>query len=282
MTTNPGKNPAASFMPEDYLQRKDEARANAINLVLFGVVLFGVIGAFFVTNQQWSSVRARQAQINQEYTAETQKLEQLRLLEAQKREMIEKAEITAALIEKVPRSILMAELINRMPEHLSLSEVSLQSRRIKEEPKKLANGAQPKSLSARPSTPAKPGQPPAPEDMPRPRPPKLEFTVVLLGIASTDEEVANFHTALKECPLLDQVEMVSSMETKVDETPMRKFRLEAQIRVDADARRIEPLQVPRLRLAAMPGPGQPQSPPGGAAKPSHNPAPFAVAPTERH
>ncbi|MCW5765645.1 MAG: hypothetical protein KIT68_06690 [Phycisphaeraceae bacterium] len=267
---------ATSFLPEDYLQRKSEARANAINLVLFGVVLFGVIGAFFVTNQQWSSVRARQAQINQEYMAETQKLEQLRLLEAQKREMIEKAEITAALLERVPRSILMAELINRMPERLTLTEVSLQSRRIKEEPKKPAAAAAPKSLSAKPGGGA-PGSVAAPEPAPRPRPPKMEFTVVLIGLSPADTDIADYHTALKDCPLIDRVEMVSSIETKVDETMMRKFRLEAQIRVDADARRIEPLQVPRLRMAASPG----VPPAGDTARAPHKPMPIANVPTDK-
>ncbi|MBL8990601.1 MAG: hypothetical protein JNJ48_03370 [Phycisphaerae bacterium] len=269
-------NAATSFLPEDYLQRKSEARANAINLVLFGVVLFGVIGAFFVTNQQWSSVRARQAQINQEYMAETQKLEQLRLLEAQKREMIEKAEITAALLERVPRSILMAELINRMPERLTLTEVSLQSRRIKEEPKKPAGANQPKTLSAKPAGAGAPGSVAPPEPPARPRPPKMEFTVVLIGLSPADTDIADYHTALKDCPLIDRVEMVSSIETKVDETMMRKFRLEAQIRLDADARRIEPLQVPRLRLAANPAPGG-----ADKARPPHNPTPVANVPTDK-
>src|SRR5215813_10519693 len=105
-----------SFLPEDYLLRKKERRSNMISLSLFCIVMFGVIAAFFVTSRQWNDVKTRQAKINTEYTAESKKIDQLNVLEAQKREMMEKAEITAALIERVPRSILLAEIINRMPE----------------------------------------------------------------------------------------------------------------------------------------------------------------------
>ena len=62
-------------------------------LLLFGVVMFCVSAAFFVTNQQWGSVRSVQGEINKEFTAETAKIDQLKLLETQKAEMVEKARV---------------------------------------------------------------------------------------------------------------------------------------------------------------------------------------------
>src|SRR5262245_59000509 len=114
-----------SFLPEDYLLRKKERRSNMIALTLFCVVMFGASGGFLMTNRQWTDVAARQAKINAEYTAESKKIDEFNALEAQRKEMLEKAEITAALIEHVPRSILLAEIINRMPEQLNLTDLKL-------------------------------------------------------------------------------------------------------------------------------------------------------------
>src|SRR5690554_1039472 len=109
-----------SFLPEDYVARKAETRASLISLALFGIVLGGVVAAFFVTNRQWLSVRREQELINTLYTQEARKIEQLKKLEAQKAEMLAKAEVTTALVEKVPRSVLLSELTTRMPESITL------------------------------------------------------------------------------------------------------------------------------------------------------------------
>src|ERR1043165_4975506 len=122
----------ASFLPQDYVARKAEMRANLICLSLFGVVMFCVVAAFFVTNRQWLQVRKSQATITAQYTQEAAKIEQLKLLEKEKGEMMDKAEITTALIERVPRSVLMSELITRMPDDITLLELSLISKRVKE------------------------------------------------------------------------------------------------------------------------------------------------------
>jgi len=239
-----------SFLPEDYIEKKAENRNLAIAVFLFVVVTLSVVGAFFVTNRQWSTVKQRQEEINQEYATETKKIEQLKVLEAQKQEMLEKAEVTTALIEKVPRSILLAEMINRMPQNLTLTELNLKSKR-QVEPKAAkgkpepAKGNQTRSLaSARPGAKgAKEAEKPAP---PKPQAPRFEFRLEILGLAGADEEVADYHRALSDCPLLDKVEILYSGDVKIEDVSMRKFRIEASLRNNADARHIEPLQVPRL------------------------------------
>jgi hypothetical protein len=238
-----------SFLPEDYVEKKAENRNLAIAVCLFVVVTLGVVGAFFVTNRQWSSVKQRQHEINQEYATETKKIEQLKVLEDQRDELKGKADVIASLIEKVPRSILLAEMINRMPQNLTLTELNLKSKRIveakpakgKDQPK----GNQPRSLAS-----ARPGAKPAAEaekvGPPKPTAPKFEFKLEILGLAGADEEVADYHRALSDCPLLDKVEILYSGDVKIEEVMMRKFRIEASLRGNADARNIEPLQVPRL------------------------------------
>ena len=107
-----------SFLPEDYLRRRGERRAIVISLSLFLIVTMGIVGAFFVTYRQRTVVERRQQEINKEYALENQKIEQLTKLEEQIKEQRDRAEVATALIEKVPRSIMLAELINRSQLHV--------------------------------------------------------------------------------------------------------------------------------------------------------------------
>ena len=237
-----------SFLPEDYVQQRADRRMGLITLALFCIVMLGVTGWFFWTNREWREVKAEQQRVNREYAAEAQKIEELKKLEAQKAEMLDKAEITTALIEKVPRSILLAELVNRMPEQLTLSEFKLVSKRIREQPSAIQRTQAPNSLAGKPLVTPKQ---PTPNERPKPQAPKYEFRVELVGLAATDNEVADYQAALQECPLLRDVELLFAGHVIVEEVGMRKFRIEATIRDDADAREIEPVQKPRL--ASIPG-----------------------------
>jgi hypothetical protein len=239
---------ANSFLPEDYLQKKAERRAIAISLFLFLVVGIGIVGAFFVTYRQWWLVKTTVEEVNRDFAAESKKIDQLKVLEAQRDELKEKADVTLSLVERVPRSILMAELINRMPKQLTLTEFSLKSKRIIEAPKvrkEVSSIAGPQTLAA-----IKQGQTSsaaaAAESAPKPPPPKFDFRLELVGLSSTDDDVADYYQRLVACPLLDHVDMIFSSDIVVDEVSMRKFRIEASIKPAADARTIEPLHVPRL------------------------------------
>lgn len=244
-----------SFLPEDYIRRKAERRSIMIALGLFSIVVFGVVAAALVTNRQRATIEAQQQQINAEFVSESKKIEQLNVLNAQKAEQIEKAQITTALIEKVPRSILLAELINRMPKQLTLSEFKLESKRIV--PKKTPGQdtaakkkAKPRSLSGKTKdAKGENAEPPKPKVVP----PAFEFKVRLVGMASTDAEVADYQASLQKCPLLESVELLYSSEVVIEDLSMRKFLIEASLRPAADARTIEPLHVPRL--GTMPGEG---------------------------
>jgi Tfp pilus assembly protein PilN len=240
----PAASGGGSFLPEDYLQRKAERRGLFISMFLFVVVALGVVGAFFVTHRRWNDIKATQVAINAEYAAEAKKIDDLKALEKQKADVIEKAEITSAIKEKVPRSILLAELINRMPEQLTLSDMQIKGKRTVQQtaaPKPAQSNLSNRGQTA-PAQAAK-GTPPPP---PRPVVPKFEFAISMTGLAVADEDIADYVTALNQCPLLGKVDMVSTTEVTIDDVQLRKFNIEAVIKQSADARAIKPLQVPRL------------------------------------
>jgi Tfp pilus assembly protein PilN len=248
----------ASFLPQDYVARKAEMRANLICLGLFGVVMFCVVAAFFVTNRQWMQVRKAQAAITTQYTQEATKIEQLKLLEKEKSEMMDKAEITTALIEHVPRSILLAELITRMPDDITLLELSLISKRIKDTqppPKDAKQGPQIKTLSsAAPTKPAAGKDKPDPKDVPSAEkiiPPKFEYTLKMVGVARVNNNIADYIQSLKSCPLLENPDLKYIKEITIEKLDLRKFEIEVTIRKDADARGIEPVK--DLQAHGVPG-----------------------------
>ena len=102
---------SASFLPQEYVKSKSQIRANFFALLLFTLVMAGVIGAFFVNHQRWRDVEAQAAVISAQFTEEAAKIEQLKALEAQRADLLDRAEVVTALIDRVPRSVLMAEIV---------------------------------------------------------------------------------------------------------------------------------------------------------------------------
>ncbi len=226
---------AVSFLPEDYIERKNERRANLIYLTLFAIVILGVVGAFFVNNRQWSSVKDQQEAINVRYAQAAKDIELLKELEQQKNQMLAKAELTTALIEHVPRSVLLAEFINRMPERLTLLEVELESKAVKpaRAVRPPANGATSLATQAGQSdTPA------------TPEPPRFDTRVTVVGVAATHSQVAWYVSSLQDCELLDRVDLKFSENTIIRDRGLNKFRIELTLKSNADARRIELLTAP--------------------------------------
>ncbi|MDP1660659.1 MAG: PilN domain-containing protein [Phycisphaerales bacterium] len=235
-----------SFLPEEYLRRKADSRSLIINLVLFGAVLSVTIGAFVVSNRQWNDVRTQQAEIDAKWESEKLKLEQLHAMEEQKSALLYRASVTAALLERVPRSILMAELINRMPDNVTITQFDMTSKRIIEQVKPdAAKAEEGKSLVSKLAGPKDDSK----AEAVKARPPRLEFSLKIEGTALSDTEVADYQAALKNCPLLDSVDLVSTEEAQMTEVPMRKFRLEARIRTDADAASMQPVRAEKVRNA---------------------------------
>ncbi len=244
MRNNTFQSGGASFIPEDVIQKRLERRTSAICLTLFFVVMICVVGAFFVTNQRWNEVKGHQEAINTRYVQAAKDIETLKVLEKQRAEMVDKASLTTALIERVPRSILLAEFINRMPEETTLLEFTLESKRVKTAAPKTAPGKKPKSLTRSPSAEdAK-----AAAEAAKPQPPKFETTLVIIGAASTHQEVSEYLKGMQQCELLGHVELKYSESTIIDDQGLIKFRMEADLLADADARRIEPLKAPRLNM----------------------------------
>ncbi len=231
----------ASFLPEDYLAQKAERRTNLICLTLFVVVMIAVFGAFLVTNRQWTHVKRSQEAVNGRYREAAQQIQGLTKLENQREQMLEKAQLAAALVERVPRSILLAELINRMPDRMTLTNFELQSKQIRT--------ARPAARNRRPALRASVRRArtrqQAKAETPKAKPPRYQVKLTMTGIAPTDLEVSHFMSELNRYSLLSSVTLEYSKENEADGRVMREFKIHMELDPSADVRTVDALARPR-------------------------------------
>jgi Tfp pilus assembly protein PilN len=227
---NPFQSPQPTpntFLPEDYISRRTEVRANVLMLTLFAIVLAGVVGAFFVTNRHWQNLRVRQEIVSAEYSAEGKKIEQLKALENQRASMMEKAEITAALVEKVPRWAVLGELTLRMPQSMRLDNFLIKSTRHQPPQPAAAPGkAAPQSLVKSITGPGAKKEP----EKPRILAPRFDYQVTVEGTAVENNDIADFLSSLKRSPVFDRVELQFIRDAKEGGRDMRKFQVTAALR----------------------------------------------------
>ena len=243
----------ASFLPQDYVQRRAETRANMLILSLFGVVMFGVVGAFFVTNRHRERVLDSRRAVTEQYVQEAEKIEQLKQLEETRTDMMQRAEVTTALIERVPRSVLLAELVTKLPRGVTLLETNLTSRRIdvvvEDKSSSLAKtkGGRSAQASKTPSKmtgakgtekDAKGKDAKAADKVVKPvvQAPRYEYSLVIMGVAEKNTDISDYLAKLQQSEILDKCELPYIEVTKIEKVELRKFEIRATLRGDADVR----------------------------------------------
>lgn len=236
-----------SFLPEDYLAQKAERRTNLISLTLFAVVMIAVVGAFFVTNRQARLLKQEQDKINIDYQQAATKIQELQELEAQQAEMLEKAVLAGALVERVPRSILLAELINRMPDKLALLTFDMKSEKMK--PPAPGPGAKDDKgrLAVKPGGRAQTKQEAGETTKEKIEPPRFKVTIAMIGVAPSDTEVSRYMADLNAFELVRDVSLEYSEQKEIEGISMRQFKINMTLDSNADVRRINPLALPRVK-----------------------------------
>jgi hypothetical protein len=218
-----------SFLPDGYLERKARHRSNMICGSLMLVVL-GVVGFTWWRND------ASLHQLEQEHSAKQQqhqesakKIELARSTAAKSQVVDRQAELTASLLEKVPRSNVLAEITGALPESVSLLDFGLES--------KLHPTATPTAGAAAAAAAASSAKEPATAD---PLNPKVyDVTVKMTGIAYNDTQVAQLIARLGRSKLFVDVNLVVSDEYGTSEPKMRKFQIEMTINPAANLTRDE-------------------------------------------
>ncbi len=208
-----------SFLPEDYLDRKRRRRTNAICAALFAVVMVACGSAFLITERNLRAAEKRHDDVERQYAEAARRIQQVQQMQEKQRTMAQQAELTAALLEKAPRSFILAELTNALPPGVSLLDFGMESKRQSsgQAPAGRTVFEQRKAaMEARQNGAAVPAAGPV----------KFDISMKLTGIASTDVQVAQYMGKLGRSDLLDEVNLLVTEEFKHGDEKLRKFQIE--------------------------------------------------------
>lgn len=213
-----------SFLPDDFLARKQRRRTNIICASLFLVVVGSVVTALWINKRTLAGLEKQYAEVDQQYQEGAKRIEQVKQMQERQRIMDAQTELSASLLERVPRSRLLAEITNARPQGVSLLELDMVStqRAAPAPPTTPGNAA---FDAAKAAAEAKK----APVNVPK----QYDVALKVQGVASNDVQVAAFISKLALSKMLKDVNLQISEEYVLNYQKMRKFTLEMKLHPNA-------------------------------------------------
>ena len=216
-----------SFLPDDYLETKRQRRTNVICAGLFLLIMTGIGGGFTVVEKSLRTAEKEHDVVIKEYADAATKIQQRQQMQEKHQRLSAQAELTASLVEKVPRSRLLAELTNAMPAGVSFKDVHLDSKSRASAPSAPKSQFEIKKAQMEAASGGKPSGP-------VPQAKNYDVTVKVTGRADNDVQVAQFMAKLNQSELVKDVNLVVSDEEMVGEVRMRQFQIEMMINPSAE------------------------------------------------
>lgn len=207
-----------NLLPDDYVKRRQQQRINCLCLTLFLIVMVALAAAVGVSEQTARRTRQVVDRIDADYADAAKLLGQLQDLETHRQKVLDKAQRTAALLERVPRSTLLAIVTNALPRNASLTRFQLMPKQVVSRAEPPSGGSKFKTMQAQRAG--------------------TQVTEVLTlevdGLAGTDVDVALFIAELIRNPLLTGVDLVYSQEKLINEVAVREFQVKMEIKPNVD------------------------------------------------
>jgi Tfp pilus assembly protein PilN len=209
------------FLPNDYLAKKSRRRANLACLAIAGGVSL-VVGAALVllTVDARSTARLREL-VDQQYQEASQQVDQLKQLEEKRADLMRKVSLSTTLLERVPRSNVLARVTNHLPPGTSLVSLTMKMEEVEVRAPSSASAADKEAA-------AKKGKPETVKIK--------QYVFRLDGVAPTDVEVATLINQLNRDPLFQNtVDLLFSEEAPGKAgASVRRFQLVFRLIPDAE------------------------------------------------
>ena len=220
---------SVGFLPEEYLVKRRERRTNVMAVALFITVMASVAIAFVVTDRNWHDVRTARVMVNEQFVLASDQIEAMEAYEVRVGKMLEKAHVAVGLLDAVPKSILIAEVIRRMPDGLSFLRFDFKTSEIK--------SVRPKAPAVR-SIASSSSRAEGKEENTTYEPRRWKSQVEIEGLAPTDQEVSRFMDAMVDLKLISRVRLEYSREKEIGDQVMREYRIVMTIGPSADVRQM--------------------------------------------
>jgi Tfp pilus assembly protein PilN len=205
-----------NFLPDWYLKQRRARVGRQRQILLAGVVLFGVVLLYNGMRQQHGDLEHYRQALQQQIVATQGQLSEVAKLQTARAELNEQLRI----YEKLARPVNLTQVINTIghntPEGVALTE-------LRSEFDKRAN--------RRIVTPGDPttGRKPvvAIDQVPF-------YKIVLEGNAPSNVEIANYVGSLAQTGLFRNVKMIYAREGRIDNAITREFRIAMEVSLDRD------------------------------------------------
>jgi len=216
-----------SFLPDDYLERKAQRRTNVVCALLFLVVMVAIGSTFTITERSGKAVETEHASVEKQYTEAAKRIQLKAQLEEKQATMEKQAELSASLLEKVPRSYLLAQITNSLPVGVSLIDMNLESKLRNANATSSGQSKTPFEQKKAASDPSK--KPAAPVQQAK----TYDVNMKITGVAFNDGQTSQFISKLNTVKIFKDVNLLISEEYKDRDSEegqqLRKFQLEATL-----------------------------------------------------
>jgi len=203
-----------NLLPDDYVKKQSQKRANIFCIVLFGVIMAGVMFAAHLSSNSNARLVQQRNEVNEEYSRALSVIDKMRQMELRKDSLALKASNTASLMERAPRSYLLGLVTQLCPRNLTLYKFELATKKPKAvTSSKFAKAAAQKS-----------------------RPSDYLVELCLTGYASsaTDVDVARYLLSLENSPLVVRADLETTKDLSDDEMTVREFKCRLFINTELD------------------------------------------------
>ncbi|HEX3357219.1 MAG TPA: hypothetical protein VHS31_09630 [Tepidisphaeraceae bacterium] len=213
-----------SFLPDDYLANKAQRRANVICAILFVVTMVSIGLAFTTSEASLRKDEQQNAEVNEGFTNAAKRIEQFKQMQEKQRTMAHQAELTASLLEKVPRSLILAKITNALPAGVSLTDFMLTSSKRNAMP--VARTAYEAKASGNIVSQVADAK-------------VYDVQIKIGGLAPTDVQVGDLLNKLKTIRMFKDVILIitdwdKGGDKKATDTQYRKFQIELTLNSNAD------------------------------------------------
>ena len=181
------------FLPEGYAERRAKRRADVILLSLFGIVVASIGVTWHWSEQSLAEAEAGFAAVDAEYANAARRIEQVRQMQDRQKSVADRMELSASLLERMPRSNLMAEVTNSLPHGVVLAEASLDAKKRATPPRVMPAPGSPAAVKGAPAEP--------------PAPLAYDTELGLEGTALTEGQVSDYIDSLSRGGYFSSVDL---------------------------------------------------------------------------
>ena len=233
------------FLPEDYVDRKAQQRTNILCLSLFFVVMSVLAATLAITEKRQRNMNLREERVRDKFVQAGESLKQVQLLEQKKRQMMQKAQVSASLMETVPRSLLLATVTNNLPSGVSLVAYDLKTKIAKQtvSTSRLIRSRNKRQARSQGTQAAESSNIPVPE--------KVNTSIEIEGLAGSDIQVARFIANLNVSVLFEQVNLIFSEEYDYEGEALRRFKIMIVLDPDAKASKEDVAMAKKIHVSGM-------------------------------